>query len=83
VRHVVNIDDVPSTRGSALTGAAAAFAVVALIVFAGVAIHELRYASDHPYQYGPAKVIAWAAGAGGLLSIAIGLLAAAAFRAKR
>jgi len=58
-----------------LTGAVIALAAVAAIVFVGVTIEELSYASGHPYAYGPAKVIAWGAGAGAVLSIAVGLLA--------
>jgi hypothetical protein len=34
---------------SALGGAVVALAIVAAIVFAGVAVHELNYASGHPY----------------------------------
>jgi hypothetical protein len=60
---------------TALAGAVVALAVVAAIVFAGVAVHELGYAADHPFQYGPAKVIAVCAGAGALLSVAVALLA--------
>jgi hypothetical protein len=56
---------------TALGGAIIAIATVAAVVFAGVAIHELNYASDHPYAYGPAKVIAWGGGAGTLLSFAV------------
>jgi hypothetical protein len=63
-----------------------ALAVVAAVVFVGVGVPpcalgrtgragELLYASNHPYAYGPAKVIAWGAGAGTLLSVAIVLLA--------
>jgi hypothetical protein len=51
-----------------------ALALVAAVVFVGVAVHELNYASDHPYAYGPAKVIAWGAVAGGLLGVAMGLV---------
>jgi hypothetical protein len=63
-------------RGSRglIGGLVVATAAFATIVFAGVAIHELNYASVHPYAYGPAKVIAWAGGAGALLSIAVGAL---------
>ena len=57
-----------------------ALSVIAAIVFAGVGIHELGYASDHPFAYGPAKVIASAAGAGVLLAVALGLLAHALTR---
>jgi hypothetical protein len=59
---------------STLVGAVMALAVVSAIVFFGVAGHELNYANAHPYAYGPAKVIAWGAAAGGLLSIAVGIL---------
>jgi hypothetical protein len=44
---------------SAALGGVLALALLALVLFTGVAIHELSYASDHPYAYGPAKVIAW------------------------
>lgn len=46
-------------------------AASAAAVFAGVAIQELSYVSSHPYRYGPAKVVAWAAGGGVLLSAAV------------
>lgn len=59
---------------NALGGAIIVLALVAAVVFAGVAIHELNYASDHPYAYGPAKVIAWAGGAGVVLAVAIALV---------
>jgi hypothetical protein len=52
-----------------------ALAAVAAIIFIGVLIDELSYASGHPYAYGPAKVIAWGAGGGATLSVAVGLLA--------
>jgi hypothetical protein len=52
-----------------------ALAGVACIVFLGVMFHELSYASGHPYAYGPAKVIAWGAGAGGALALGVALLA--------
>lgn len=65
-----------------LYGAVIALAAVAAIVFVGVAIHELDYASGHPYAYGPAKVIAWGAGAGAVLSVAVGLLGCALSRAE-
>jgi hypothetical protein len=57
----------------ALGGFIGALGLVALLVFAGVAIHELQYASDHPFRYGPAKVIASAAGAGALVSASVAL----------
>lgn len=47
--------------------------VLALTMFAGEAIHELHYASDHPGAYGPAKVIALACSAGAVLSLAAGI----------
>jgi hypothetical protein len=68
---------------SAVGGAVLVAATVAALVFIGVAVNELNYASDHPYAYGPAKVIAWAAGAGALLSAAVGALGFALARADR
>jgi hypothetical protein len=59
---------------SALGGAIIVLAVVAATIFGGVAIHELNYASDHPYAYGPANVIAWAGGGGVVLASAIALV---------
>jgi hypothetical protein len=56
-------------------GLVIAAASVAAAIFVGVAIHELNYASDHPYAYGPAKVIAWAGGGGALLSLTVGAIA--------
>ena len=56
-------------------------ATVAAVVFAGVAWTEVAYINDHPYRYGPAKVIAWGACAGLLLSGAVATLAAAGLRA--
>jgi hypothetical protein len=67
------------SRG-ALAGAAIVLAALAAVAFAGVAIHELQYASDHRFAYGPAKVIATAAGAGVLVSLAVAALALAAAR---
>lgn len=49
----------------------------------GVAVHELNYASDHPFRYGLAKVIATGAGAGALLSLAVAVLAVAYARDAR
>jgi hypothetical protein len=60
---------------NALLGGVIALAGVALVGFVGVCVTELNYASDHPFQYGPAKVIATAAGSGAVLSAAVGLLA--------
>ncbi len=48
--------------------------LLAAVVFAGVAIHELNYASAHPYAYGPAKVIPWGGGAGTVLAITVALV---------
>ncbi len=62
-------------RRASLLGSVIALASVAAIVFMGVTVEELAYASSHPYAYGPAKVIAWGAGAGALISVAVGLLA--------
>jgi len=59
-----------------------ALAAVAAIVFAGVAIHEISYAHNHPDAYGPAYVIAWAAGAGALLAVSVAALAVALTRAE-
>jgi hypothetical protein len=61
-------------------GAVIAFAVVAAVIFVGVAVHELSYASGHPYAYGPAKVVAWAGAAGTLLALAVTGLAVALLR---
>jgi cation transporter-like permease len=60
-----------------LAGAAIALCAVAALGFAGAAVHELNYASAHPFAYGPAKVIATASGSGALLCVAVGLLAVA------
>lgn len=68
---------------SAALGAALALSLIALVVFVGVIVHELQFAADHPYRYGPAKVIAWAAGGGGLLALALALLTADALRGRR
>lgn len=65
-----------------IAGAAAALGAVAFLAFVGVALHELDYASEHPFRYGPAKVIATAAGAGALLSLAVCLLALTALRRR-
>jgi hypothetical protein len=59
---------------STLGGAIMVLSAVAAAVFVYVAIHELTYASDHPYAYGPAKVIAWCGGAGVVLAVAVGLI---------
>lgn len=68
------------TSRPAIGGFVLALAAVAAVVFIGVAIHELNYASGHPYAYGPAKVIAWASGAGAALSAAVGLVGLALVR---
>jgi RsiW-degrading membrane proteinase PrsW (M82 family) len=62
-----------SHRKAALSGMVIAGACV--LVFFVIGVHELDYASNHPGQYGPAKVIAWAAFAGAALSSAVCLLA--------
>jgi hypothetical protein len=65
----------------AIAGAALAFAAMAAIVLAGVAVHELDYAADHPFRYGQAKVIAALSGGGVALAVAVGLLAIGVVRA--
>jgi hypothetical protein len=70
------------TRGAACA-VAVTLALVAAAVFVGVGVHELNYASVHPYAYGPAKVIAWAAGAGALTCVALAFLAFALTRTDR
>lgn len=62
----------------ATRGAAVALGVIAFLVFVGVGITELNYASDHSYAYGPAKIIAWAAGGGAVLAAAVVLIALSA-----
>jgi hypothetical protein len=64
-------------------GAVVALAAVAGFALAGVALHELSYASGHPFAYGPAKVIALGAGAGALLALAILTLAIGLLRSAR
>lgn len=54
-----------------LLRAVLALSLVAALVFAGVALHEINYASNHPFAFGPAHVIAWGAGAGALLAAAV------------
>ncbi len=63
-----------------LLGAVICLATVAAVVFVGVAANEINYANDHPYQYGPAHVIALGAGAGAALSVAVALLVAVLLR---
>lgn len=58
----------------ALGGFVLGLSVVAALLFAGVGLHELSYASDHPHAYGPAKVIATGAGAGVLVAVALALV---------
>lgn len=65
---------------SALFGGVLALAAIAAVALVGVSLHELDYASDYPYRYGPAKVIAWTAAAGALLAVAVGILAIAVLR---
>jgi hypothetical protein len=62
--------------GSLAATLAASFAlsIGAMVGFVGVAVHEFGYAGAHPYAYGPAKVIAWAACAGAVLALAVALL---------
>jgi hypothetical protein len=68
---------------ASLLGVVTALSVIAFVVFAGVAVHELQYASGHPFAYGPAKVIAVACGAGALLSASVAVLTRAFLRAAR
>ena len=63
-----------------LGGFIGALGLIALLVFVAVAMHELQYASDHPFAYGPAKVIASGAGAGAVLSTAVALVGVALSR---
>jgi hypothetical protein len=70
-------------RTSTVFGAVVALAAICGLALAGVAVHEISYASAHPYRYGPAKVIATAAGAGAVLSMSVGLLAGALLRDSR
>jgi hypothetical protein len=70
------------TRTPLLLGMVITLAAVAAVIFVGVVVTELNYASDHPYAYGPAHVIAWAAGAGAGLCLAVGLLALAMQRSS-
>jgi hypothetical protein len=58
----------------ALGGAVMALAVVAGVGFVAVALHEFTYASNHPYAYGPANVIAWGGCAGAVLCAAVVLV---------
>ena len=67
----------------AAAGFSLGLALVAGFVFIGVGLTELSYVSDHPYAYGPAKVIAWAAGGGLALAVAVTVAAAAFLRSDR
>lgn len=67
-------------QGAAPLGAVVAVAIIAGLILAGVGVHELGYASGHPHAYGPAKVIALAAGAGALLALAVAGLAVSLIR---
>ena len=60
----------PSDSTTTISSVMLWVAIVASIIFAGAGLNELTYVSNHPYAYGPAKVIAWACGAGLLVSIA-------------
>ena len=71
------------SAASTICGAAIALAGVAVVVLVGVMVHELDYASSHPFRYGPAKVIAWTAGGGALTAAAVALLAFALLRGAR
>jgi hypothetical protein len=64
-------------------GAAVALAVVGAAVLAGVAVHEVGYASSHPFAYGPAKVIAVGAGAGALVAVAVAVIGIGLLRDER
>lgn len=57
-------------------------AIAAATAFGVIALQEFTYANDHPFAYGPAKVIAWGGVAGAVLAIAVGLLGLAARRVK-
>jgi hypothetical protein len=46
----------------ALGGFIGALGLIALLVLVAVAMYELQHASSHPFRYGPAKVMASAAG---------------------
>jgi hypothetical protein len=67
----------------ALLGAVVTLCIAACAIFLGVLITEIDYVYDHPFRYGPAKVIAWGAGGGALLSLAVALHAVATLRARR
>jgi hypothetical protein len=50
-------------------------AAVAFVGLVGIGAHELHYASAHPRHPGFSNVIAFSAGAGAVLALAVGLLA--------
>lgn len=58
-----------------ITGSVIALAFAASVGFGVIAVHEFSYATNHPFQYGPAKVIAWGAVCGVVLAIAVAALA--------
>jgi hypothetical protein len=68
------------TRTPVVLGVVCTLAAVAAVIFIGVVVTEMNYAADHPYAYGPAHVIAWAAGGGAVISVAVGLLGFAILR---
>lgn len=68
--------------GSALGGFVLALAFVCLVIFCGVLLSEVSYVHSHRFGYGPAKVIAWTAGAGAVLSVSMGLIAVALVRSR-
>ena len=59
-----------SSGQSTVRGFVLALGCVAFVGFVVEAVHELNYASAHPFAYGPAKVIAAVSGAGAVLSFA-------------
>ncbi len=67
---------------SALGGFVLALALVCVVIFCGVLLSELSYVHSHRFAYGPAKVIAWTAGAGAVLSFSVGLIAVALVRSR-
>ena len=58
-------------------------ALVGLVIFVGMALTEAHYASQHPYRYGPARVIEVGAIGGAVMAFAVGLLAIATTRPQR
>lgn len=71
-----------TNNNATIRGWVITLAAISAVILVGVAFTEIRYVRDHPYAYGPAKVIAYAAGAGALLAIAVGMLAHAALRER-